>query len=64
MKTQIKVNKISNEITEQLYKACNWELADRPEDGDEFSAIHISLMHRVISKMYQDINKQNTIQQR
>lgn len=58
MKTQIKVNKISSEITKQLYKACSWELADNPADGDEFSAIHTELMHRVITRMHQDINNQ------
>lgn len=64
MKTQIKVNKISNEISEQLYKACNWELADRPEEGDEFNAIRTELMHRVITRMFESINKENTTQQR
>lgn len=70
MKTQLKVNRISATMLDKLSEVCEWELDGDHiiEDGDEFSAIHTELMHRVVSRMYQDLNlgqkkyKKNTTQ--
>ena len=70
MKTQLKVNRISATMLDKLSEVCEWELDGDHiiEDGDEFRAIHTELMHRVVSRMYQDLSlgqkkyKNNTTQ--
>ena len=58
MKTQLKVNRISATMLDKLSEVCEWELDSDHiiEDGDEFRVIHTELMHRVVSRMYQDLN--------
>ncbi len=68
MNMQITANRVTQEIMPKLHNVCDWHLADIPFDGDEFAAIHTELMHRVVSRMYQDLNlgqkkyKKNTTQ--
>jgi hypothetical protein len=57
MNMQITVNRIAKEITPKLHSACDWQLAEAPLDGDEYNAIHTELMHRVVSKIYDQLNK-------
>jgi hypothetical protein len=57
MNMQIKVNRVAQEIMPKLHSVCDWHLADISLDGDEFAAIHTELMHRVISKIYDQLNK-------
>jgi hypothetical protein len=45
-------------MLDKLSDICEWELDGDQiiEDNYEFHATHTELMHRVISRMYQDIN--------
>ena len=46
------------EVTKELMEdSIDWQLADFPQDGDEYSAIHRHVMNRAIEYLY----KQNTI---
>ena len=72
MKMQLKVNRVVATMLDKLSDVCEWELDGDHiiEDNYEFHATHTELMHRVISRMYQDINsdqkkyKKNTTQVR
>ena len=58
MKTQLKVNRISATMLDKLSEVCKWEIDfdDITEDWHDFPVIHTELMHRVVSRMYQDLN--------
>lgn len=55
---QLKVNRVVATMLDKLYEICEWELDGDYiiEDSYEFNTTHSELMHRVISRMYQDIN--------
>ena len=66
MKMQLKVNRICATMLDRISDVCEWDTLTY----DEIDAIHTEFMHRVISRMYQDISlgqkkyKKNTTQVR
>ena len=43
---------IADVTLEILEDSIDWQLADFPQDGDEYSAIHASVMQKAIEYMY------------
>ena len=36
---------VADHVKEIIYDTVEWQIADQPFDGDEFNAIHLSLIH-------------------
>jgi thiamine biosynthesis protein ThiC len=47
---------IADVTKELMYDSIDWQLADFPQDGDDYNAIHAQVMDRAIEYLY----KQNT----
>ena len=43
---------VADVTLELMEDSVDWQLADFPQDGDEYSAIHSEVMLRAIEKMY------------
>jgi hypothetical protein len=48
---------IADVSMELMYDSIDWQLADFPQDGDDYNAIHSEVMFRAIEKMYMRIKK-------
>tara|TARA_B100001093_G_scaffold151922_1_gene144677 strand:+ start:198 stop:380 length:183 start_codon:yes stop_codon:yes gene_type:complete len=47
---------IADVTKELMYDSVDWQLADFPQDGDEYNAIHSAVMKRAIEYLYADTN--------
>ncbi len=47
---------IADVTKELMYDSIDWQLADFPQDGDEYNAIHSAVMKRAIEYLYADTN--------
>ena len=46
------------EVTLELMNdSIDWQIADFPQDGDDYNAIHAAVMALAVSKMYDQLNK-------
>jgi len=43
---------VADVTLELLEDSIDWQLADFPQDGDEYGAIHSKVMHLAIKQMY------------
>ena len=43
---------VADVTLELMEDSVDWQLADFPQDGDEYSAIHSKVMHLAIKQMY------------
>lgn len=43
---------VADVTLELMEDSVDWQLADFPQDGDEYSAIHSKVMHLAIEQMY------------
>lgn len=56
MENQNKIDEIAQGVAdvtlELMEDSIDWQLADFPQDGDEYSAIHSNVLQLAIKKMY------------
>ena len=56
MSNQNKIDEIAQGVAdvtlELMENSIDWQLADFPQDGDEYSAIHSNVLQLAIKKMY------------
>ena len=56
MNNQNKIDEIAQGVAdvtlELMEDSIDWQLADFPQDGDEYSAIHSNVLQLAIKKMY------------
>ena len=56
MSNQNKIDEIAQGVAdvtlELMEDSIDWQLADFPQDGDEYSAIHSNVLQLAIKKMY------------
>ena len=43
---------VADVTLELMEDSVDWQLADFPQDGDEYGAIHSKVMHLAITQMY------------
>ena len=43
---------VADVTMELMYDSVDWQLSDFPQDGDEYSAIHATVMQKAIEYMY------------
>lgn len=46
---------VADYMKELLYDTVEWQIADQPVDGDDYNAIHSSVMKRAIENLYIDV---------
>jgi len=51
---------VADVTMELMYESIDWQLADFPQDGDDYNAIHSTVMHSAIAKMYEETKKWNS----
>lgn len=53
---------VADVTMELMYDSIDWQIADFPQDGDDYNAIHSHVMHVAIAKMYEETKKWQEIQ--
>ena len=51
---------VADVTMELMYESIDWQIADFPQDGDDYNAIHSAVMHSAIAKMYEETKKWNS----
>jgi hypothetical protein len=47
---------VADVTKELMYDSIDWQLADYPQEGDTYNAIHSHVMKRAIEMMYHELN--------
>jgi hypothetical protein len=47
---------IAGVTKELMYDSIDWQLADFPQDGDEYNAIHSAVMKRAIEYLHEEVS--------
>lgn len=47
---------IADVTKELMYDSIDWQLADFPQDGDEYNAIHSAVMKRAIEYLHEEVS--------